>query len=381
MNTLFNFRFLILNFQFDKAVYLKHIKLTNFKSYEEAEFTFDENVNGIVGKNGSGKTNLLDAIYYLSFCKSYFAAQDIFSVRFDTDFFAIHGEFCNRETQNNTQISCTYKNGHKSMRANKKEYQRLSSHIGLFPVVMVSPYDSDIIHEGSETRRRFFDTIISQFDAEYLQQLISYRKLLMQRNALLKQFLDTHRFDASLLQILDEQLIPLGNFIFTRRQDFIHNVQPVFQKHYAQLAGVDEQVDIQYQSGLLTQTYTEGIQATSVADAHCGFTNFGVHKDDFIFNINGQPVRRFGSQGQQKSFSLALRLAQFDYSVERKQIKPILLLDDIFDKLDKHRISELLNMVGQDHFGQVFISDTDENRVRQILSEHGIQHQILEIRS
>ncbi len=361
-------------------MFLKSIKLTNFKSYEEAEFSFDENVNGIVGKNGSGKTNLLDAIYYLSFCKSYFSAQDLFSVRFDTDFFAIHGDFYSRETENNTRVSCTYKNGHKSMRANQKEYQRLSAHIGQFPVVMVSPYDSDIINEGSETRRKFFDTIISQFDAEYLQQLISYRKLLMQRNALLKQFLERHYHDAALLQIIDEQIIPLGNFIFVRRQDFIQNILPIFQKHYQQLSDGQELVEIQYQSGLLTETYSEGLQSSAAADAHSGFTNFGVHKDDFQFLINGQPVKRFGSQGQQKSFSLALRLAQFDYSFERKQIKPILLLDDIFDKLDRHRIAELLNMVGQDHFGQVFISDTDETRVRQILGEHGIQHKIVEIR-
>lgn len=360
-------------------MYLKHLKLTNFKSYEEAEFSFDENVNGIVGRNGSGKTNLLDAIYYLSFCKSYFSAQDVFSVRFDTDFFAIHGEFYNRETRNSTQVSCTYKNGHKSMRANKKEYSRLSAHIGLFPVVMVSPYDSEIIHGGSEVRRKFFDTIISQFDAEYLQQLISYRKLLMQRNALLKQMFESRKMDASICQILDEQMIPLGNFIFTRRQDFIQNISPIFQKHYRQLSDGQEEVEIQYQSGLLTSTYPEGLQSASVADARSGFTNFGIHKDDFLFLINGQPVRRYGSQGQQKSFSLALRLAQFDYSFERKKIKPILLLDDIFDKLDKARISELLNMVGQDHFGQVFITDTDENRVKQILTEYGIQHQILAI--
>ena len=360
-------------------MFLKSLKLTNFKSYEEAEFSFDENVNGIVGRNGSGKTNLLDAIYYLSFCKSYFSAQDVFSVRFDTDFFAIHGEFHNTETQNNTQVSCTYKNGHKSMRANKKEYSRLSAHIGLFPVVMVSPYDSDIIHGGSELRRKFFDTIISQFDAEYLQQLISYRKLLMQRNALLKQMFESRKMDASICQIIDEQMIPLGNFIFTRRQDFIQNISPIFQKHYQQLSDGRETVEIQYQSGLLTSSYTEGLQSASVADARSGFSNFGVHKDDFLFLINGQPVKRYGSQGQQKSFSLALRLAQFDYSYERKKIKPILLLDDIFDKLDKARISELLNMVGQDHFGQVFISDTDENRVKQILGEFGIQHQILKI--
>lgn len=360
-------------------MFLKNIKLTNFKSYEEAEFSFDENVNGIVGKNGSGKTNLLDAIYYLSFCKSYFSSQDIFSVRFDTDFFAIFGEFYNRESQNNTLVSCTYKNGHKSMRANKKEYQRLSAHIGLFPVVMVSPYDSDIINGGSEIRRKFFDTIISQFDAEYLQQLIAYRKLLLQRNALLKQMFDNHRYDTTVCQILDEQMIPLGNFIFNQRQFFVQNIASIFQKHYHQLSGGREEVTIQYQSGLLTSTYTEGLQAASVADSRSGFTNFGIHKDDFQFLIDGQPVKRYGSQGQQKSFSLALRLAQFDYSFEKKKVKPILLLDDIFDKLDRTRISELLNMVGQDHFGQVFITDTDETRVRQILGDHGIQHTIIEM--
>ena len=360
-------------------MFLKNLKLTNFKSYEEAEFSFDENVNGIVGKNGSGKTNLLDAIYYLSFCKSYFSAQDIFSVRFDTDFFAIHGEFYNADTQNNTQVSCTYKNGHKSMRANKKEYQRLSAHIGQFPVVMVSPYDSDIINEGSEVRRKFFDMIIAQFDKEYLQELISYRKLLQQRNALLKQFLDSGRSEPELLQILDEQMIPLGTFIHERRRDFIEGVQPIFQQHYARLADDAEQVTISYQSGLQETSYAEGLRQNAVADTRSGFTNFGVHKDDFLFFINGQPVKRFGSQGQQKSFSLALRLAQFDYSYQRKQIKPILLLDDIFDKLDKSRISALLQMVGQEHFGQVFITDTDEVRVSQILNAHGIQHKIVEM--
>lgn len=363
-------------------MYLKNIKLTNFKSYEEAEFSFHENVNGIVGRNGCGKTNILDAIYYLSFCKSYFSSQDIYSVRFDTDFFAIHGEFFDEENQNNTQVSCTYKlNDHKSMRANKKEYTRLSEHIGLFPVVMVSPYDRDIINEGSEVRRKFFDMIISQFDKEYLQQLISYRKLLVQRNTLLKQAMDNPslRQDNTLIQIINEQMIPLGNFIFTKRQDFIQNISPIFKNHYQQLSDSREEVEIQYQSGLLSEPYPQGLQNSMMADLKSGYTTFGVHKDDYLFFINGQPVKRFGSQGQQKSFSLALRLSQFDFSYEKKKIKPILLLDDIFDKLDKQRISQLLNLLGKDHFGQVFITDTDENRVKQILTGHNIEHRIIQI--
>ena len=360
-------------------MYLKSLHLTNFKSHAEASFEFNSNVNGIVGANGSGKTNLLDAIHYLSFGKSCFSAKDVSSVRLGTDFFALHGDFADEESGNTTQVSCVYKNGTKSLRANKKEYDRLSDHVGLFPVVMVSPYDSDIINEGSEVRRKFFDMIIAQFDKEYLQQLISYRKLLQQRNALLKQFLDNHRSEPELLQILDEQMMPLGTFIYERRRDFIEGIQPIFQQHYARLADDAEQVTIEYQSGLLETSYAEGLRQNAVADARSGFTNFGIHKDDFAFFINGQPVKRFGSQGQQKSFSLALRLAQFDYSYEKKQIKPILLLDDIFDKLDKTRISALLQMVGQEHFGQVFITDTDEVRVSQILSDHGIQHKIIEM--
>lgn len=362
-------------------MYLKNIHLSNFKSYEDASFTFDQNVNAIVGNNGSGKTNLLDAIYYLSFCKSYFSSQDIHSVHFGSDFFAVHGDFYDDDAESNTQVSCSYKlNDRKVMKANRKEYSRLSDHIGLFPVVMVSPYDSDIINEGSEVRRKFFDMFISQFDKEYLQQLISYRKLLMQRNVLLKQFFDNQQFDASLLQIIDEQMTPLGNFIFSCRQNFIQKILPIFQNHYQRLSNNQEIVDIQYQSGLMQCGYEEGLKCAAMADSKSGYTTFGVHKDDFLFFINGQPIKRFGSQGQQKSFSLALKLSQFDYFYNHKTIKPILLLDDIFDKLDNNRMAELLNLVGKEHFGQVFITDTDGTRVQHILSQHSIQHNIIEIR-
>lgn len=362
-------------------MYLKNIFLSNFKSYEEADFTFDQNVNAIVGNNGSGKTNLLDAIYYLSTCKSYFSSQDLFSVRFDSDFFAIHGDFYTDESESNTQVSCTYKlNGHKVMKANRKEYSRLSEHIGLFPVVMVSPYDNDIINEGSEVRRKFFDMIISQFDKEYLQQLISYRKLLMQRNVLLKQFMDNQNFDMDLIHIIDEQILPLGNYIFACRNHFIQEILPVFQQHYCRLSNDEEQVNIEYMSGLMECSYEEGLKRSIAADSKNGYSTFGIHKDDFLFFINAQPIKRFGSQGQQKSFSLALKLSQFDYFYKNKKIKPILLLDDIFDKLDNTRMTELLNLVGKEHFGQVFITDTDDVRVSEILNKHAIQHILIGIR-
>lgn len=360
-------------------MYLKTLQLTNFKSYTEASFEFNGNVNGIVGANGSGKTNLLDAIHYLSFGKSCFSAKDVSSVRLGADFFALHGDFADEESGNTTQVSCLYKNGVKSLKANKKEYPRLSDHVGLFPVVMVSPYDSDIINDGNEVRRRFFDKIISQFDKLYLHHLIHYRKLLQQRNAVLRQQLEDRRADFSILQVIDYQMMEDGVQLFERRRKFIDDIRPMFLEHYRQLSKGAENVDIRYESALAETRYDEGLAKSYPADAKCGFTTFGVHKDDYDFTLNGQPMKHFGSQGQQKSFSLALRLSQFDYAFAYNKRKPILLLDDIFDKLDRTRITELLNMVGQEHFGQVFISDTDETRVRAILGEHGIGHEIFEI--
>ena len=361
-------------------MYLRTIQLTNFKNYPEAEFEFNANVNGIVGANGSGKTNLLDAIHYLSFGKSCFSAKDVSSVRLGTEFFALHGDFADEESGNTTQVSCVYKNGAKSLRANKKEYDRLSDHVGLFPVVMVSPYDSDIINDGNEVRRKFFDKIISQFDKIYLQHLIHYKKLLLQRNAVLRQQQETGHADFSLLQVIDLQLVEDGDLLYQRRRQFIEDIRPMFLEHYRQLSNGSEEVDIQYRSELAETRYEEGLAKSFTTDSKCGFTTFGVHKDDYDFTIDGQPVKHFGSQGQQKSFSLALRLSQFDYAFAFNKRKPILLLDDIFDKLDRTRITELLNMVGREHFGQVFISDTDETRVRAILGEHGIAHEIFEIR-
>ena len=361
-------------------MYLKTLQLTNFKSYTDASFTFNDNVNGIVGANGSGKTNLLDAIHYLSFGKSCFSAKDVSSVRLGTEFFALHGDFADEESGNTTQVSCVYKNGTKSLKANKKEYARLSDHVGLFPVVMVSPYDSDIINDGNEVRRKFFDKIISQFDKIYLQHLIHYKKLLLQRNAVLRQQQETGHADFSLLQVIDLQLVEDGDLLYQRRRQFIEDIRPMFLEHYRQLSNGSEEVDIQYWSELAETRYDEGLAKSFTTDSKCGFTTFGVHKDDYDFTIDGQPVKHFGSQGQQKSFSLALRLSQFDYAFAFNKRKPILLLDDIFDKLDRARITELLNMVGREHFGQVFISDTDETRVRAILGEHGIAHEIFEIR-
>jgi len=361
-------------------MYLKHIQLTNFKNYKEADLEFSPNVNGIVGANGTGKTNLLDAIHYLSACKSYFNPQDSFAVNFAADFFAVHGDFITYNTQQTCKISCIYKNhGRKVMKANLKEYERFSDHIGLYPLVMVSPYDSDIINEDSDIRRKFFDRIIAQFDKEYLHQLISYQKLLRQRNNLLKQMLEQHSYHEPVLQLYEEQLEPYAEFIYKQRNIFIQNLLPVFQLHYNRLSDNKEQVSISYHSDLSKMPFKQGVKQSFTLDRKSGYTSFGVHKDDYVFHIEDRMIKRYGSQGQQKSFALALKLAQYDYIYERKRLKPILLLDDIFDKLDKHRISRVLELVGQDHFGQVFISDTDEVRVTHILKEYGIDHKIIKV--
>ena len=337
-------------------MYLQSLRLSNFKNYEEGDFSFVANVNAIVGDNGSGKTNLLDAVHYLSFCKSYFSTQDTPSVRFDADYFALHGEFVGFDDERTRKVSCIFKTGgRKIMKLNQKEYERLSDHIGLFPVIMVAPADNNLIHDGSEVRRKFFDMYISQFDKDYLHQLISYQKLLTQRNALLKQMFEQGNWDASLLQIYDLQLVPAAEYVFRQRRDFVSQILPVFQKYYDFLSDSREEVGIDYHSTLEESPLMQQLEVNRNADFRAGFTCAGIHKDDFFFLMNGKNVRKYSSQGQQKTFLLALKLSQFDYVFERKKIKPILLLDDIFDKLDEKRIAKLLALVGDEHFGQVFL--------------------------
>lgn len=361
-------------------MYLNNLKLANFKNYEEAEFDFCTKMNVVVGENGAGKTNLLDAIHYLSFCKSYFLSQDSFSIRFDQDFFAIHGEFFQPDDDRKMKVSCTFKTpGRKVMKADQKEYQLLSDHIGQIPLIMISPYDNDIINEGSDVRRKFFDMIISQFDKEYLRKLIAYQKILSQRNALIKQFIEQRQFNWSLVQIFDMQLAEPCQYIHEKRKDYIDSIIPHFNKCYAFLSNEKEEVSIKYESGLSYQTYEEGMANCEEADRRSGYTNFGVHKDDYVFTINGRSIKKIGSQGQQKSFSIALKLAQYDYIYDRKKMKPILLLDDIFDKLDMQRIERLLELVGKNEIGQVFITDTNAPRMKEILEAHGIENKIFTI--
>jgi DNA replication and repair protein RecF len=352
-------------------MYLQQLSVINFKNYAEAGLTFSEGVNVFTGNNGAGKTNLLDAIHYLSLCKSYFNPIDSQQIKQGTDFFIITGNFSRNNKPEN--VACAVKrNQKKQFKRNKKDYQRLADHIGLLPLVMVSPYDISIIIEGSEERRKFIDNVISQTDNSYLDELITYNKVLANRNALLKTIADTGRYDPVFLEILDEQLIASGNRIFEKRKAFMESFTGIFNKHYTFLSDNAEQVELIYESQLLQNDFASLLKKNLERDRVLERTGAGIHKDDLIFAIHGMPMKKFGSQGQQKSFLIALKLAQYSFLVKQNGFKPILLLDDIFDKLDDQRVTKLMQMISNHDFGQVFITDTSQERVEGIFNRIGV---------
>ncbi|MDD3739480.1 MAG: DNA replication/repair protein RecF [Lentimicrobiaceae bacterium] len=349
-------------------MYLKNIHLINFKNFEEDKIDFSQNVNCFTGNNGVGKTNILDAIYHLSFTKSYFYNSDLHSIRHDESFFAVHGNFVSSSEELPQKVSCILSRGKKKqMRLNDKEYDRISDHIGRFPCVMVSPYDRDIIREGSLFRRRFFDMVISQFDAVYLDNLMRYNKLMLQRNAILKKNAEIQSSDYSLLQLIDIQMVAPATDIYTKRKDFIEKFLPLFKHYFNIISNGKESVDIEYSSHLNDTDFEKLLSENFERDLFLKYTSKGVHKDDFIFYISDNLVKQYASQGQQKSFAISLKLAQFDYTRQRIKHCPLLLLDDIFDKLDHKRVQQLINLVLNDNFGQVFITDTDKERIKKML--------------
>jgi len=357
-------------------MYLKNLKLAFFKNYPEAEFNFSGKINCFIGDNGAGKTNILDAIYYLSFCKSYFNLVDSQNIKHDEDFFSIHGKYLVNGNSGD-EVSCIQKRNHKKKFIhNDKEYDRLSDHIGKYPLVMISPYDRDLINEGSETRRKYIDSVISQFDKLYLDDLIQYNKALLQRNNLLKSFAEKHYFDHSALEIWDQQLIKYGEKIHSTRKEFISEFVPLFQEYFKFISNAKETVNINYESQL-NQRSLEELLATSIEkDRALRYTSNGIHKDDLLLQIEKFPVKKFGSQGQQKSYVIAIKLAQFEYTKKIKGYKPILLLDDIFDKLDDNRVKQIIRLVSDNSFGQVFITDTQQERIEKIFKQVDIDHKI-----
>lgn len=359
-------------------MHLKSISLINFKNYAQAEFEFSAGINCFVGRNGSGKTNILDAVHYLSMCKSYLNPVDKQNIRFDEQFFVVQGVWDNETKQ--TEIYCGVKAGAKKIfKRNKTEYEKLADHIGSFPSVIISPYDRDLIAEGSEVRRRWMDGIISQFDRNYLDFLVRYGKIIDQRNALLKHFYENGFFDRESMEVWDAQLIQVGNQIYERRKVFLEEFIPVFLAYYQFIGEDSENVNLEYKSMLNDFAFGDLLEQTRRKDAQVQYTTGGTHKDDLIFTIKGQPVKKFGSQGQQKSFLIALRLAQFDWLKKHLNLKPVLMLDDIFDKLDHVRVEKLMSLVSDHVFGQVFVTDTEAERIQKVFSNIEMEYKIFDI--
>lgn len=346
---------------------LENLSLLFFKNYEEAALSFSEHINCFIGDNGSGKTNLLDAIHYLSITKSAFPGTELQSIKQGEDFFMVKGRFLVEGEKHTVQVSMR-QGQKKTVTHNKALYEKMSDHIGRFPVVLISPYDTDLIREGSEERRKYFDSLISQLHHPYLEQLIQYNYVLKQRNSLLKQFAERHYYDRDYLHILNEQLVPAGAQLAEERQKFLQEFVPIFRKHYRHISESSEEVSLTYKSQLPDADFATLLQQAERKDLALQRTTVGPHKDDYIFLMDGNPVKSFGSQGQQKSFVIALKLAHFEVIAERHHHKPLLLLDDIFDRLDEKRITHLMEMVAAHTFGQIFLTDTHLERTDKILA-------------
>ncbi|GAB3924013.1 DNA replication/repair protein RecF [Mucilaginibacter myungsuensis] len=349
-------------------MYLQQLSVINFKNYTEAELSFSEGVNLFAGNNGAGKTNILDAVHYLSLCKSYFNPIDTQQIKQGTDFFMVSGAF-NKDDRSDTVACAVKRNQKKQFKCNKKEYDRLADHIGKYPLVMISPYDISIIIEGSEERRKFIDNVISQTDNRYLDELINYNKVLAGRNAMLKRIAETNRYDPALMEVMDEQLIASGKRIFEKRKAFMETFTQIFNTHYQFISEGAEAVELVYDSQLLTTPFEQLLGKSLEKDRVLERTTTGIHKDDLLFTIHGMAMKKFGSQGQQKSFLIALKLAQYSFLQNKTGFKPLLLLDDIFDKLDDLRITKLMQMVSDHNFGQVFITDTSADRATAVFDK------------
>lgn len=341
---------------------IEKLSLQNFKNYEDAEFHFSHQINFITGKNGSGKTNLLDALHYISLSKSAFGTVDSLSMKHGSSYFLVKCLISNKEEK--FEILCSMGNGHKkSIKVNKKPYSKISEHIGRFPLVLITPYDTDYIREGSEERRKFVDSILSQLNPLYLLDLIQYNEALKQRNSLLKQLSKKIKCDKDLISFYDKTLINLSKKIYKERNLFIKEFTPIFNQHYDSLSDSKEKPGIIYKSHASEEKFEDNFFAAFKRDQLLERTSIGIHKDDFLFMLDGYPLKNFGSQGQQKSFVIALKLSQYDLIKQKKCFKPILLLDDIFDKLDNKRIKQLMEMIAREEFGQVFITDAREERI------------------
>lgn len=357
---------------------LKKISLTHYKNQTALQLDFNAKINCFIGQNGKGKTNILDAIYHLSLGKSYFNPITTQNIAFGQDFFILEGLF--EKNSREEKINCSFKKGQKKvLKRNGKVYEKIADHIGLIPLVIISPSDRDLIVEGSSTRRKFIDGVIGQTDAQYLTNLLEYINVVSQRNALLKYFAINRTFDATALEVYNGQMIRLGNPIFEKRKAFLTQFLPIVQERYRQISQDQEAAAIDYDSQLHTNTFEQLLAEALKKDRSVQHATVGVHKDDLTFKLNDKPLKLYGSQGQQKSFLIALKLAQFDYLRAQHGLPPLVLLDDIFDKLDQSRVTEIVKLLSQEDFGQLFISDTHEDRTLEALNAAGTSYQIFNL--
>lgn len=344
---------------------ISRLSILNFKNISEAELGFSPGLNCFVGRNGEGKTNLLDALYYLAFCKSHNNPIDTHNIKHDADFFMIQAEI---HTESATmEVHCAVKRRQKKVfKFNKKEYPRLSEHIGKIPLVLVSPSDEDLIREGSEERRRFMDMVIAQYDAPYMESLVAYNKALQQRNALLKE---ERLQDESLFDVYEIKMDMEAEFIQKKRQAFLDGFVPVFEQYYHRISGGREAIRLEYTSHLMEGDFQSQLKSCRQRDGYLGYTTRGIHKDELKMELDGYPIKREGSQGQNKSFLIAMKLAQYDFLKQHTGVRPLLLLDDLFDKLDSHRVERIIQLVSGNDFGQIFITDTNKDHLTHLLQK------------
>lgn len=357
---------------------LKKLSILNYKNISEATLELSPKINCFIGRNGMGKTNVLDAVYYLSFCRSANNPIDSQVIRHDQQFFVLEGEYSDG-SENSEQIYCGMKRGTKKhFKRNKKEYKRLSEHIGLIPLVVVSPSDTLLIEGTSEERRRLMDIVISQYDRSYIDVLARYNNAHQQRNTLLK--IEDQEPDPLLMQLWEEQMAEAGEALYAKRTAFIDELVPVFQEYYQRISGGTERVGLRYVSHCQRGPLLEVIQRDRMKDRAVGYSLHGVHRDDLEFTLGDHPMRREGSQGQNKTYVIALKLAQFDF-LKRTTSKttPLLLLDDIFDKLDANRVEQIVRLVSGDSFGQIFITDTNRDHLDQILGNSSLDYKIFHV--
>ncbi|MDR0371244.1 MAG: DNA replication/repair protein RecF [Prevotellaceae bacterium] len=354
---------------------LDTISILNYKNIAEATLEFSPKINCFIGNNGMGKTNMLDAVYYLSFCKSHSNSNDSQNMKHDADFFMLQGRYSSDERVE--EISCGMKRRQKKQfKRNKKEYERLSDHIGLLPLVLVSPDDAALISEGSDERRKFVDSVISQYDHVYLNHLLQYNTVLRQRNVLLKA---EKIPEDTLLDVLEEQMAQHGAYIYEQRKTFIDEFTPVFRHFYAFISGGKEKISLSYRSQHNDGDIRERMIETRSRDRMLGFSTQGIHKDELEMMLDNYPIKRVGSQGQNKTYLISLKLAQFDFLKRTHSFAPLLLLDDIFDKLDSHRVEKIVELVSDNTFGQIFITDTNREQLVEMLVHLGKETKIFTV--